>query len=63
MSLVGVGNARNRHAISCESATGRRSTFATKELHYGEEGKKESESEEEKVNFPIGVNLALTPIG
>jgi hypothetical protein len=53
MSLVGVGNARNRHAFSCESATSKRSTFATKELHHGEEGKKESESEEEKVIFAL----------
>jgi hypothetical protein len=27
--------------------------FATKELHYGEEDKKESESEEEKVVFAL----------
>jgi hypothetical protein len=36
--------------------------FATKERRHGEEGKKESESEEEKVIVRIGVKLPLTPI-
>jgi hypothetical protein len=58
-----VGNARKRHAFSRESATSRRFDFATKELHHGEEDKKESESEEEKVIFRIGIDLALMPIG
>jgi uncharacterized membrane protein YdbT with pleckstrin-like domain len=58
-----VGNARKRHAFSCESATSKRSTLQQKELHHGEEDKKESESEEEKVIFRIGINLALMPIG
>jgi hypothetical protein len=36
--------------------------FATKERLHGEEGKKESESEKEKVIFRIGVKLSLMPI-
>jgi hypothetical protein len=33
------------------------------ERHHGEEDKKESESEEEKVIFRIGIKLPLMPIG
>jgi hypothetical protein len=37
--------------------------FATEERHHGEKDKKESESEEEKVIFHIGIKLSLMPIG